>query len=93
MSATLRRAALALGFVFLYGPIVVLVAMSFNASRLVTVWGGFSTRWYAALLADERMLQAAGISLAAAALSALIATINGSLAALALARFRAFRGR
>lgn len=93
MSATLRRAALALGFVFLYGPIVVLVAMSFNASRLVTVWGGFSTKWYGALLADERMLQAAGISLAAAALSALIATINGSLAALALARFGAFRGR
>lgn len=84
---------LAAGFAFLYGPIVILAAMSFNASRLVTVWGGFSTKWYAALLADEPMLQAAATSLFAAALSALIATVNGLLAALALARFGAFRSR
>ncbi|MBG0810672.1 ABC transporter permease subunit [Methylosinus sp. H3A] len=89
----LRFAALTLGFGFLYGPIVILATMSFNASRLVTVWGGFSTKWYAALLHDEQMLRAAEISLAAAALSALIATINGLLAALALARFGGFRTR
>jgi len=88
-----RLAALALGFGFLYGPIVILATMSFNASRLATVWGGFSTKWYAALLHDEQMLRAAEISLAAAALSALIATINGLLAALALARFGGFRTR
>lgn len=88
-----RLGALVAGFAFLYGPILILAAMSFNASRLVTVWGGFSTKWYAALLRDEQMLRAAEISLAAAALSALIATVNGLLAALALARFGAFRTR
>jgi putrescine transport system permease protein len=88
-----RTAALALGFAFLYGPIAILAAMSFNASRLVTVWGGFSTKWYVALLHDEQTLRAAQISLSAAALSALIATIDGLLAALALARFGAFRSR
>jgi putrescine transport system permease protein len=85
--------ALALGFLFLYGPIVILVVMSFNASRLVAVWGGFSTKWYFALLSDEQMLNAARTSLVAAALSAAIATINGLLAALALARYGRFRTR
>ncbi len=88
-----RFAALAFGFVFLYGPIVILAAMSFNASKLVTVWGGFSTKWYAALLADAQMLHAAEISLAAAALSATIATALGLLAAAALTRFGPFRSR
>jgi putrescine transport system permease protein len=88
-----RWGALAAGFIFLYGPIVILVVMSFNASRLVTVWGGFSTKWYFALLSDAQMLSAAKTSLAAAALSALIATLNGLLAALALARFGRFRTR
>jgi putrescine transport system permease protein len=86
-------AALVVGFAFLYGPIAILAAMSFNASRLVTVWGGFSTKWYAALLADEQMLRAAQTSLAAAALSASIAVVNGLLAAVALARFGPFRTR
>lgn len=88
-----RWSVLAAGFVFLYGPIAILATMSFNASRLVTVWGGFSTKWYVALLADEQMLRAAQTSLTAAALSALIASVNGLLAALALARFGAFRTR
>ncbi|MBI1867418.1 MAG: ABC transporter permease [Methylocystis sp.] len=88
-----RWAVLAAGFAFLYGPIAILVALSFNASRLVTVWGGFSTHWYAALLADEQMLRAAATSLEAAALSALIATVNGLLAAVALARFGRFGAR
>jgi putrescine transport system permease protein len=85
--------ALALGFLFLYGPIVILVVMSFNASRLVAVWGGFSTKWYYALLSDEQMLNAARTSLVAAALSAAFATMNGLLAALALARFGRFKTR
>jgi putrescine transport system permease protein len=88
-----RWGALALGFLFLYGPIAILAVMSFNASRLVTVWSGFSIKWYLALLSDEQMLSAVKISLAAAALSALIATFNGLLAALALARFGRFRAR
>jgi putrescine transport system permease protein len=91
--ALLRPSMLVLGFAFLYGPIVVLMAMSFNASKLVTVWGGFSTKWYAALLADEALLGAAKISFVAAALSATLATILGLLAAVALARFGAFSTR
>lgn len=93
MTAFARRAALLLGFAFLYGPILVLATLSFNASRLVTVWGGFSTQWYAALLEDGAMLDAAKISLEAAALSAAIATLLGLCAAIALARFGPFRTR
>jgi putrescine transport system permease protein len=93
-SANLARiATLVAGFVFLYAPIAILAAMSFNASRLVSVWGGFSTRWYAALFENELLIASAKISLAAAALSATIATFLGLLAAIALARFGAFRSR
>ena len=67
--------------------------MSFNASRLVTVWGGFSTKWYAALLDNEQLLHSAKISLPPRRLSAAIATLLGLLAAVALARFGAFRSR
>jgi putrescine transport system permease protein len=88
-----RRIAMVLGFSFLYGPILILAAMSFNASRLVTVWGGFSTKWYLALLDDAAMLSAAQISLEAAALSATIATLLGLCAAVALARFGGFSTR
>ncbi len=88
-----RRAMLFAGFVFLYAPIVILAAMSFNASRLVSVWGGFSTKWYAALLENEQLLHSAKISLAAALVSAMLATLLGLLAAVALARFGAFRTR
>ena len=88
-----RRAMLALGFTFLYAPIVILAAMSFNASRLVSVWGGFSTKWYVALLENEALMSSAKVSLAAATLSATIATVLGLLAAVALARFGAFRSR
>lgn len=88
-----RRAALFAGFVFLYAPIVILATMSFNASRLVSVWGGFSTKWYAALLENEQLLHSAKISLAAAFVSATLATLLGLLAAVALARFGAFRTR
>ena len=85
--------AVALGIAFLYLPIVVLVIYSFNASRLVTVWGGWSIRWYAELLADRAMLEAAGVTLRVAALSASAATVLGTLAAIALTRAGRFRGR
>lgn len=85
--------ALVLGFAFLYLPILALVAYSFNASRLVTVWGGFSTRWYVALLQNEQLLDAAWLSLRLAFVSATIATVLGTLAALALSHRSGFRGR
>jgi putrescine transport system permease protein len=85
--------ALAFGYAFLYGPILSLVIYSFNASRLVTVWGGFSTRWYGELFRNEQILSAAWLSLRVAAVNATGAVLLGTLAALALARFGRFRGR
>ena len=85
--------ALALGLAFLYLPIAILVINSFNDSRLVTVWGGASLRWYRALLNDSAMLEAASVSFRIAFLSASAATVLGTLAALALMRARRFRGR
>lgn len=92
LSAT-TAAALGLGLLFLYVPIGVLVIYSFNASRLVSVWGGWSTRWYAALLEDAALVDAAWVSLRVALVSATAATVLGTLAALALVRFGRFRGR
>jgi putrescine transport system permease protein len=85
--------SIALGLAFLYLPIDILVIYSFNASRLVTVWGGWSTRWYVSLLGNEAMLDAAWVSLRIAFLSACAATVFGTLAALALVRAGRFRGR
>jgi putrescine transport system permease protein len=85
--------ALALGLAFLYLPIVILVIYSFNASRLVTVWGGWSTRWYSQFFNDAAMLDAAWMSLRVGAVSATAATLLGTLAAVALSRGAAFRGR
>lgn len=85
--------ALALGFAFLYLPIAILVIYSFNASRLVAVWGGWSTRWYVELMNDEAMLDAAWVTGRVALLSAAAATVLGTLAALALVRLGRFRGR
>ncbi len=85
--------AIVLGMAFLYLPIVLLVIYSFNASRLVAVWGGWSTRWYAELFNDAPLVESALISLRLAVVSASLATILGTLAALALARFGRFRGR
>jgi putrescine transport system permease protein len=85
--------ALALGMAFLYLPIVILVIYSFNASRLVTVWGGWSLRWYGELMSDGAILEAAAMSLAIAVLSASAAAVLGTLAAIALARLAHFRGR
>lgn len=88
-----RRLVLAAVLVFLYGPILVLVAWSFNASRLVTVWGGFSTRWYGELLQDRQILEATGLSLRLALAAATAAVVLGTLAAVALTRIGPFRGR
>ena len=85
--------AVALGLAFLYLPIAILVIYSFNASRLVAVWGGWSTRWYAELVNDQALLDSAWVSLRIAFLSAAAATVLGTLAAVALARGRRFRGR
>jgi putrescine transport system permease protein len=91
--STFNLAAIFVGVAFLYLPIAVLVIYSFNASRLVTVWGGWSTRWYAELLNDRPLLDAASISIRLAVTSATLATILGTMAALALVRFGRFRGR
>jgi putrescine transport system permease protein len=85
--------AIVLGIVFLYLPIVILVVYSFNDSRLVTVWGGWSTRWYTELAGDAAILNAAFISLRVAFVSASVATVLGTLGAVALVRFGRFRGR
>nr|WP_255616964.1 ABC transporter permease [Aurantimonas sp. VKM B-3413] len=74
-------------------PIVLLVIYSFNGSRLVTVWGGFSTKWYGELLRDQAVLDAAWVTLRVAVISASVATVLGTLAATALVRFADFRGR
>jgi len=86
-------AAIGLGLAFLYLPIAILVIFSFNASRLVTVWGGFSTQWYGALFAAPNVLRAGLLSLQVAAISASIALVRGTLCAVALVRFRRFRGK
>ncbi|KPK61115.1 MAG: spermidine/putrescine ABC transporter permease [Gammaproteobacteria bacterium SG8_31] len=81
------------GFAFLYVPIVSLIVYSFNKSKLVTVWAGFSTQWYGALLENDQILQAAWISLRIATLNATVAMALGTIAGFVLARFRRFRGR
>ena len=85
--------SVALGLAFLYLPIAILVINSFNASRLVTIWGGWSTRWYVALWHDRAMLDAVWTSLRIAALSAMAASVLGTLAAVAVVRAGRFRGR
>ena len=82
-----------LGFAFLYLPILTMVLYSFNTSKLVTVWGGFSTRWYGVLLNDEQLLDGLWLSLRIAFVTACGAVVVGTLAALVLARFGRFRGR
>jgi putrescine transport system permease protein len=84
---------LAFGYAFLYIPLVSVIVYSFNNSRLATVWGGFSTRWYGELLKNDQVLDAAFLSLRIAVVTATLATILGTMAGLALARFGRFRGR
>ena len=80
-----------LGYAFLYAPIISLIVYSFNESQLVTVWSGFSTKWYGKLLQDSQILQAAWLSLKIAFTSATLALCLGTLAALVLTRFGKFR--
>lgn len=88
-----NRLSIAAGMVFLYAPMALLVAYSFNASRLVTVWGGFSTRWYVSLFQDAQMLEAIWVTVRVGLLSATAATVLGTFAAVALVRSGRFRGR
>jgi putrescine transport system permease protein len=84
---------LAFGYAFLYVPLALVVVYSFNDSSIATVWGGFSTRWYGELLRNEQILDAAFLSLRIALTSASLATVLGTMAGIALARFRRFKGR
>src|SRR5215470_15462437 len=84
---------LVFGFAFFYIPIISMIFFSFNKSRLATVWGGFSTQWYGKLIQNQQVLDAAWLSLRIAFLSATVATILGTMAGMALARFSRFRGR
>lgn len=86
-------AALCFGIAVLYVPILVLIAHSFNASPLVSVWGGFSTRWYVELMHNRQILDAAALSLEVAITSSTAAVVLGTLAAIALVRFARFPGR
>ena len=84
---------LCFGFAFFYIPILSMMVYSFNASKLATVWGGFSTKWYLSLLSNKKVVEALILSLQIAVLSSTFATILGTMAGIALARFRRFRGR
>ncbi len=84
---------LVFGYAFLYIPLLSVIFYSFNDSALATVWGGFSTRWYAQLLQNRQVLDAAILSLRIAVTSATLATIFGTMAGMALTRFGRFRGR
>ncbi len=85
--------SVALGFAFLYLPILILVIFSFNESRLVTVWGGFSTKWYGEVLNNDAFIDAAWVTLRVALVSATIATVLGTIAAFVLVRLGSFTGR
>jgi putrescine transport system permease protein len=84
---------LCFGFAFFYVPILSMIVYSFNESRLATVWGGFSTKWYVSLMSNRQVGAALLLSFQIAVISATIATILGTMAGIALARFTRFRGR
>lgn len=87
-----RRVILTVGYTFLYAPMLMLVIYSFNSSKLVTVWAGWSTRWYTQLFNDSAMISAVGLSLTIAAASATMAVVLGTIAAVVMVRFGRFRG-
>jgi len=89
----LLRVLMGLGFAFLYIPIVILVIYSFNDSRLVTVWGGFSFRWYGELFSNEGLIDAAQVSILVAVGASTLAAVLGTMAGLVLARVPRFFGR
>lgn len=85
--------SLTLGFAFLYIPILLLIVFSFNESKLVTVWAGFSTKWYVTLLQNEAFMDAAWMTFKVAFVSASFATVMGTLGALVMIRGGLFKGR
>jgi putrescine transport system permease protein len=84
---------LAIGLAFFYIPMILLVIYSFNYSKLVPVWGGWSLRWYEVLFKSEEVWNAVSLSLQIALVNATFATILGTLAGLAMVRFGRFKGR
>lgn len=87
------KAMLVLGFVFLYAPILSLMVYSFNESRLVTVWSGFSVKWYGELFRDQQMMSAAWVSIQVAFWTACASVVLGTMAAMIMTRFRNFPGK
>jgi ABC-type spermidine/putrescine transport system permease subunit II len=87
------KVSMILGFAFLYAPIIILIIYSFNESKLVTVWGGFSTKWYASLWQNQGLMDAARISAGVAMTASTVATVLGVMAGLTLARVPRFFGR
>ena len=85
--------SIVLGFAFLSLPIVLLIVFSFNESKLVTVWGGFSTKWYGSLFNNQGLMDAAWVTARVGVISATVATVLGTMAALTLTRYTRFRGR
>lgn len=85
--------SLTFGFAFLYLPMLILIIYSFNESRLVTVWAGFSTKWYGELFQNEAFLEAAWVTIKVAFWSSTLATVLGTMAAYVMVRRGAFRGR
>ncbi len=92
-ASRLSKAFLVLGFVFLYAPMLSLIVYSFNESKLVTVWSGFSIKWYGELFADEQMMSAAWVSLQIAFFTACASVVLGTMAAMVMTRFRRFKGK
>jgi len=92
-SSRFDATVLTLGFAFLYIPIIILVVYSFNASKLVTVWGGFSLQWYKTMWSNQGLMDAAWVTARVGIISATIGTVLGTLAALSLLRFVRFPGR
>ena len=82
--------SIVLGFAFLYLPIVLLIVFSFNESKLVTVWGGFSTKWYVSLFHNQGLMDATWVTARVGVISATVATVLGTLAALTLTRYTRF---
>jgi putrescine transport system permease protein len=92
MKLSFTKIMLCLGLFFLYAPMLILIIYSFNESRLVTVWAGFSTKWYVELANNDKLLDAVVNSLKIAFMAASTAMVLGTLAAFVLARFRRFKG-
>ncbi|MGL4905739.1 MAG: ABC transporter permease subunit, partial [Plesiomonas sp.] len=88
-----KAVILTIGLTFLYAPMLMLVIYSFNSSRLVTVWAGWSTKWYGELFADQAMMDAVWLSLTIATAAASAAVILGTMAAFVMTRFRRFTGQ